>query len=148
MLERAVCLRSDHCSSLVSDGHHKPPLFVIHTWNSSNDRSIWCSVLELSFHLCSSFLFSAHGSGFRCVYLSAGINYQECRQINRYKVVCSCKKTAIPSNNGQVKLSLPVMLVKIDNIQLLYTHVHIRLYVCVFVFIIYLCTCTETDKHL
>lgn len=126
MLERA-CLRSDHCSSLVSYGHHKPPLFVIHMWNSSNDRSIWCSLLELSFHLCSFFLFSAHGSGFRCMYLSAGNNYQECRQISRYKV-CSCKKTAIPLNNGQFKLSLPVMLVKIDNIRLLYTHVYTYIY--------------------
>jgi len=94
MLERVVvCSRSDHCSSLVSDGHHKPPLFVIHTWNSENDRSVWSSVLELSFFFAvrsRSQCVCVCESGLKCVCWPIWVrhDYQECRWISCFKV-CS-----------------------------------------------------------
>lgn len=51
-----------------------------------------------------------------------------------------CKKSGIPSQNGRFKLSLPVMLVRIDNIQLLSTRTFINTFLCgcVFVYLIYI----------
>lgn len=146
MLERvAVCSRSDHCSSLVSDGHHKPPLFVIHTWNSENDRSVWSSVLELSF-------FFAVRSRSQCVCVCVNLDSNACVGLFEWGTTTKsadelvvlkfvpCKKSGIPSQNGRFKLSLPVMLVRIDNIQLLSTRTFINTFLCgcVFVYLIYI----------